>query len=110
MLRKDCACLTTANAANKSPGALAGSSMARGGRVFLERLARVPEGVLMLQRAGLDTRARAQVQPVQLFSAYQLLHECKEGIRQKRRNILRLVKSFFDGEVGEDIQKGFIST
>lgn len=36
---------TTVKVANETPGALAGWSMARGGRVFLERLGAPPEGV-----------------------------------------------------------------
>lgn len=41
---------TTVKVANEAPGDLAGGSMARGGRVFLERLGAPPEGVPKLEQ------------------------------------------------------------
>lgn len=55
MLRKRLAAVigagsTTVKVANEAPGDLAGGSMARGGRVFLERLGAPPEGVPKLEQ------------------------------------------------------------
>ena len=77
MLRKQLAAeigagSTTVKVANETPGALAGCSVARGGRVSLERLGAPPEGVPVPER-GRHGRC-CLVQPPWLLNGHKLFY------------------------------------